>query len=167
MAIFSKNANRAALFGKQKLFKACCTPEVEECCYLTNPVPRPPAPPDPPCQECGRNIKARYLVNNVEEDFPIVIDVSELPAVIEVFFENGNPECDATFGKITSDSGNPNISIITYSPDKIGPLDEELIATIQLNTILGIGNYSPSLFFNLCNDPSVLNVDIKIEDSTP
>lgn len=164
MAIFSKNANRAALFGKQKLFKACCTPEVEECCYLTNPVPRPPAPP---CQECGRDIKARYLVNNVEEDFPIVIDVSELPAVIEVFFENGNLECDATFGKITSDSGNPNISITTYSPEIIGPLDEELVATIQLNTILGPGSYSPSLLFNICGVNTFLNVDINIEDSSP
>jgi len=41
MAIFSKNANRAALFGKQRLYDKCCTPEVEECCYSTNPLPRP------------------------------------------------------------------------------------------------------------------------------
>ena len=165
MAIFSKNANRAALFGKQKLFKACCTPEVEECCYLTNPVPRPPKPS---CQECGKSIEASFLVNNTPYVFyPILIDTSMLPAVIEVFFENANRECDANFGKITSETPTPNINIITSSPDTIKPGESELVATIQLNTVLGPGTYNPSLFYNLCNEPIVFVVEIIIEDIVP
>lgn len=163
MAIFSKNANRAALFGKQKLFKACCTPEVEECCYLTNPVPRPPAPP---CQECGGSVIRDYIVNGISVGniTPIVIDTSMLPTIIEVFFENANRECDAIFGKITSETPTPNINIITSSPDNpIKPGESELVATIQLNTVLGDGNYIPFLFYNLCGDNYALSIDIQID----
>jgi hypothetical protein len=165
MAIFSKNANRAALFGKQKLFKACCTPEVEECCYLTNPVPRPPTPP---CQACNMDITYSYLVNNNPIVFlPITIDVTELPAVIEVFFGNNNRECDATIGKVTSDTPNPNINIITSSPDPLGPGENVLVATIQLNTVLGVGSYTPYINYPLCGESYALGVNIVIEDSTP
>lgn len=162
MAIFSKNANRAALFGKQKLFKACCTPEVEECCYSTDlvPVPKPP-----PCQECGRSVIRDYIVNGISVGniSPIVIDTSMLPTIIEVFFENGNLECDATFGKVTSDTPSPNINISTYSPDTIGPGAIELVATIQLNTALGEGTYTPYLNYSLCGDNYALGIDIQID----
>lgn len=161
MAIFSKNANRAALFGKQKLFKACCTPEVEECCYLTNPVPRPPKPS---CQECGGNITRNYIVNgrSYGDTTPIVIDTSMLPVTIEVYFTNNSKECDAIFGKITSETPTPNINIITSSPDTIKPGESELVATIQLNTVLGDGNYIPFLFYNLCGDNYALSIEIQI-----
>jgi hypothetical protein len=162
MALFTKNKNRAALFGKQTLYDKCCTPEVEECCYLADPLPRPPAPP--PCQECGFNLIRNYIVNGVPfgNVDPIIIDTTDLPAIIEVLFSNGNRECDATFGKITSDSGNPNISITTFSVDAISPGTSELAATIQLNTVLGEGTYTPFLFYSLCGDNLSLGINIQI-----
>jgi hypothetical protein len=161
MALFTKNKNRAALFGKQTLYDKCCTPEVEECCYLSDPLPRPPAP----CQECGFNLGRNYIVNGVAYGNvdPIIIDTSMLPAIIEVLFSNGNRECDATFGKFTSDSGNPNISITTSSPDIIGPGNVELVATIQLNTVLGEGTYTPFLFYPLCGDSLSFGINIQID----
>ena len=167
MGLFSKNANRAALFGKQKFLKVCCTPEVEECCYLTNPVPLPKQtrPVIPPCQACDIDIIRNYIVNGVSVGNAslIVIDTSMLPVIIEVFFENGNLDCDATFGKITSDSPNPNISILTYDPNIIEPEENVLVATIQLNTIIGEGIYTPYLNYSLCGDNYALGIDIQID----
>jgi len=165
MALFTKNKNRAALFGKQTLYDKCCTPEVEECCYLTaEPLPRPPAPPK--CEECGFNIGRNYIVNG--RDFgnadPITIDISMLPAIIEVFFINNNEECNATFGKITSDPGNPSISISTYSPDIIEPETNELVATIQISDTILPGSYTPYLNYSLCGDNLALGINIVIND---
>jgi hypothetical protein len=163
MALFTKNKNRAALFGKQTLYDKCCTPEVEECCYPTDPLPRPPAPP--PCQECGFNLGRNYIVNGVSYGNvdPIIIDTTDLPAIIEVFFGNDNRECDATFGKFTSDTPSPNISITTYSPDTIAPGNVELVATIQLNTVLGPGTYTPYINYSICGDNYALGIDIQID----
>jgi hypothetical protein len=124
-------------------------------------LPRPPAP----CQECGFNLSRNYIVNGVAYGNvdPIIIDTSMLPAIIEVLFSNGNRECDATFGKFTADSGNPNISITTNSPDIIGPGNVELVATIQLNTVLGEGTYTPFLFYPLCGDSLSLGINIQID----
>ena len=160
MALFSKNANRAALFKKQTLYDKCCTPEVEECCYFANLLPRPPAPP--PCQTCV--IDRYYIVNGINVGNPttIVIDTSMLPTIIEVFFNNSGRSCDAIIGRITSASGNPNISITTYSVDAISPGTAELAATIELNTVLGEGTYTPFLEYSLCGDNYSLGIDIQI-----
>lgn len=169
MAIFSKNANRAALFGKQKLFKACCTPEVEECCYLTNPVPRRPAPP---CtgEECKKSFSFYYLVNNGNygSTNPINIYTSELPAVIEVFIKNDLNYCSTKYGKLTSETPNPNINITTYNIGTLEPGDSKLAATLQLNTVLGEGMYYPTLSFTLCDEMnSNLNIAINIQEGIP
>ena len=159
MALFTKNKNRAALFGKQTLYDKCCTPEVEECCYSTDPLPRPPAP----CQACF--IDRYYVVNgiNVGNPITIVIDTSMLPTIIEVFFNNSNRSCDAIIGKITSASGNPNIGITTYSVDTISPGTAELAATIELNTVLGEGTYTPYTNYSICGDNYGLGIDIQID----
>jgi hypothetical protein len=161
MALFTKNKNRAALFGKQTLYDKCCTPEVEECCYSTDPLPRPPAPP--PCQACF--IDRYYVVNgiNVGNPITIVIDTSMLPTIIEVFFNNSNRSCDAIIGKITSDTPSPNISITTYGVDTISPGTAELAATIQLNTVLGPGTYTPYINYSICGDNYGLGIDIQID----
>ena len=161
MALFTKNKNRAALFGKQTLYDICCTPEIEECCYPTDPLPRPPAPP--PCLVCFFN--RYYVVNgvNVGNPFTINIDTSMLPATIEVYFENISTDCDVIIGNITSDSYNPNISITTYSVDTISPGTAELAATIQLNTVIGAGTYTPSLFYSVCGDNYDLGINVQID----
>lgn len=83
MAIFSKNANRAALFGKQKLFKACCTPEIEECCYLTDPVPLPR-----PLCNCEPLFTLEFDGDSYELPLISALVVSSTPATIEFVFEN-------------------------------------------------------------------------------
>jgi hypothetical protein len=81
MAIFSKNANRGALFGKQKLFKACCTPEVEECCYSTDPAPRP---------VCNCEPLFTLEFNGDSYELPLIspLVISSTPETIDFIFEN-------------------------------------------------------------------------------
>lgn len=161
MAIFTRNKNPKALLGNQKLFNICCDdPAPDPCCYSTE-APRPPTL----CQECGGSIVRNYVVNGINVGNPIliVIDTSMLPAIIEVFFENTNRDCDATFGKITSDSPNLNINITTYSYGTIGPGMIELVATIQLNIGLVEGAYTPYLNYYLCGNLYSLGIDIQID----
>jgi hypothetical protein len=162
MAIFSKNANRAALFGKQKLYDKCCTSEVEECCYSTDPLPRPP------CQECGMNIDKYMIIDGVEYEFGtpgLSFDISLLPFTIEVYFENTNPLCNANFQeKITGDTSEPNVTINTQGLSVIAPNSTELIATVNVTNGVIAGTYSFDIYYKICDDNYVITQSFEITD---
>jgi len=161
MALFSHNKNRRALLGKQKLFGACCTPEVEECCYSTD-QPRP----EPPCQECGLQMSRIIKVNgDIVGDPPTVtINTSALPATIEVSYANGNRDCSADYTqqKFTADSNSPNIIWVLEDEPIIAPGGIALFGTIVLNNTLGPGSYTASIYYKLCGDNLVYTLNILI-----
>jgi hypothetical protein len=81
MALFTKNKNRAALFGKQTLYDKCCTPEVEECCYSADPLPRPIC-----------NCESLFTLDFDGDSYtlPLIapLVITSLPQTIDFVFEN-------------------------------------------------------------------------------
>jgi hypothetical protein len=81
MALFTKNKNRAALFGKQTLYEKCCTPEVEECCYSSDPLPRP---------ICNCEPLFTLELDGDSFELPLIapLVITSTPQIIDFVFEN-------------------------------------------------------------------------------
>jgi hypothetical protein len=138
MAIFSKNANRAALFGKQKLFKACCTPEVEECCYSTDPTPRPVC-------NCEPLFSIDFDGDNYPLPYSTPLVITSLPKSIDFIFENLD-SCPIEFTKLSlvlSGPINYNGFTIDIAPSNILVLGNSslIIMNIEVDISAQDGSY--------------------------
>ena len=146
MAIFSKNANRAALFGKQKLFKACCTPEVEECCYSTDPVPLP----KPLC-----NCEPLFTLEFDGDSYDLLslasLVVSSTPATLEFVFENVD-SCPIELSRLSCILSGPiNYGGFTINvvPDTVVPGNTSLIIfSIEIDNTALDGSYDFNYQYN-------------------
>lgn len=165
MAIFSKNKNPKALLGNQKLFKICCDdPAPDPCCYSTEP--RPPAPL---CKECGLEIGIEYVLNGVNIGFvnPIIVNNSDIPLTLEIFFTNNNPECNANFeGSFFSTTNSSDFNTVVENVFIVEPGETTLVATVEVPgplfvPILGL-TLSPSISYSICDNNKELLLDILV-----
>jgi hypothetical protein len=165
MAIFTKNKNPKALLGNQKLFKICCDDLAPDpCCYSTE-LPRP----ELLCKECGINIGIDYVVNGVNIGFvnPIIVNNSDIPLTLEIFFKNENIECNANFeGSFLSTTNGKNFSTIVQNVFIVEPLETILVATIEVPGPLIVPvqglTLSPSISYSICDNNKELLLDILV-----
>ena len=144
MAIFSKNANRGALFGKQKLFKACCTPEVEECCYQSY-TPKPG-------EGCNCNILFTQNVNGtitpVTINFLTLSQSADLPIEIGFYVENLD-SCPIIISNIGAESTSPFFTFsFALNPFTLAANDNAFVFGLELSELAGPGSYTFDYYFD-------------------
>jgi hypothetical protein len=162
MALFSKNANRAALFKKQTLYDKCCTPEVEECCYFANLLPRPICNCEPLFTlELGRNSYTLPLIT------PLVI--TSTPQTIYFIFENIDScpiELDKLGCQIASPIAVPGFTITIVSHPVVVPGNSSLtIYSIEIDNTVLDGSYEFGYSYESDCGPRVsgsIQVDISL-----
>lgn len=157
MAIFSKNANRAALFGKQKLFKACCTPEVEECCYSTDPTPRPVC-------NCN-NYETALNVNGVIQPTTAFLTLSassDLPANIQINITNTDT-CPIDITNISLIGSSPYIvASLPITPFVLAAGTSDDVFGFQLSELAGPGGYIIDYSYTICGFTTTLQLEIML-----
>lgn len=156
MAIFSKNANRAALFGKQKLFKACCTPEVEECCYST----------DPPALACDcNNYETALNVNGVIQPTTAFLTLSassDLPANIQINITNTDT-CPIDITNISLIGSSPYIvALLPITPFVLAAGTSADVFGFQLSGLAGPGGYIIDYSYTICGFTTTLQLEIML-----
>jgi hypothetical protein len=138
MAIFSKNANRAALFGKQTLYDKCCTPEVEECCYFANLLPRP---------ICNCEPLFTLELDGDSYTLPLIapLVITSTPQTIDFIFENIDScpiELDKLGCEIAGPINYPGFTINIVSDPVVVPGNSSLtIYSIEVGNLALDGSY--------------------------